>query len=103
MGKEQTGDPLDLRMNTGFVLVANHRIAFPVSELPTAVYVFGPLPNGHSVGDFHRPAFSAQPAPSSPMVPRQLLPQSQRTLRLIIDVLVNGLMVVPLQKSRRVA
>ena len=60
MGKEQTGDPLDLRTNTGFVLVANHRIAFPMPEVPTAVHVFGPLPNGHSVGDFHGPAFSAQ-------------------------------------------
>jgi hypothetical protein len=43
----QTGDPLDLRMNTGFVLVANNRIAFPMPEVPTAVHVFGPLPNGH--------------------------------------------------------
>jgi hypothetical protein len=80
MGKEQTGDPLDLRMNTGFVLVANNRIAFPMPELQTAVHVFGPLPNGHSVWDFHRPAFSAQPAPSFPMAPRELLPQSQLTL-----------------------
>ena len=72
--------PLDLRMNTGFVLVANNRIAFPMPELPTAVHVFGPLPNGHSVGDFHGPAFSAQPAPSFPMAPRELLPQSQLTL-----------------------
>src|SRR5512147_3162866 len=91
--KEQTGDPLDLSMNTGFVLVANHRIAFPMPEVATAVHVFGPLPNGHSVGDFHRPAFSAQPAPSFPMAPRELLPQAQLTLRLIIDVLVNGLVV----------
>jgi hypothetical protein len=80
MGKEQTGDPLDLRMNTGFVLVANNRIAFPMPELQTAVHVFGPLPNGHSVWDFHRPAFSAQPASSFPMAPRELLPQSQLTL-----------------------
>src|SRR5512144_2115315 len=93
MGKEQTGDPLDLRMNTGFVLVANNRIAFPMPEVATAVHVFGPLPNRHSVGDFHRPAFSAQPAPSFPMAPRELLPQSPLALRLIIDVLVNGLMV----------
>src|SRR5512143_2322401 len=93
LGKEQTGDPLDLRMNTGFVLVANNCIAFPMPEVPTAVHVFGALANGHSVGDFHRPAFSAQPAPSFPMAPRELLPQAQLTLRLIIDVLVNGLMV----------
>jgi hypothetical protein len=92
MGKEQTGDSLDLR-NTGFVLVANNRIAFPMPEVATAVHVFGPLTNGHSVWDFHGPAFSAQPAPSFPMAPRELLPQSQLTLRLIIDVLVTGLMV----------
>src|SRR5512132_3403886 len=74
-------------------LCAGHRIAFPMPEVPTAVHVFGPLPNGHPVWDFHRPAFSAQPAPSFPMASRELLPQAQRTLRLIIDVLVNGLMV----------
>ena len=50
---------------------------------PDGVHVFGPLPNGHSVWDFHGPAFSAQPAPSFPMAPRELLPQSQLTLRLI--------------------
>src|SRR5512132_2089809 len=64
-----------------------------MAEVPTAVHVFGPLPNGHSVWDFHRSALSAQPAPSFPMAPRELLPQAQLPLRLVIDVLVNGLMV----------